>query len=331
MSNPLHEQLLGHLLGALDEPEQHEIAAQLRSDPGLQAELSRMRGRLAPLEACRYELPPPPGLAERTCRVVALRAESAAPTRRRPMSPEVAPPSSSGRFRWIDLAAAAAILAAGWLLLAPAIQNTRASAQLAGCQDNLRQIGAGLLAYSQQQGGFFPAIPTQGRLAASGIYAPILLREGFVGDSRRFVCPGSSLAGNKAFQVPSWEQLQTTSQEKLAELLRWMGGSYGYHLGYVRDGVYQGTKNLGRNYFALVSDSPGSDPSNLRQSPNHGGRGQNVLMEYGGVRFITSPRPFPQADDIFTNDLGLVAAGLRVDDSVIGSSAVRPLGALLAH
>ena len=97
-----------------------------------------------------------------------------------------------------------------------------------------------------------------------------------------------------------------------------MVGSYGYPLGYTEDGVYHGTRDLGRTYFALVADTPGSDPSNGRQSLNHGGRGQNVLFECGGVRFVTSPRPDPSADHIYINDGGFEAPGLHYNDSVIG-------------
>jgi hypothetical protein len=325
MSNPLQEQLLGHLLGALDPAEEEQVAARLRTDPELRRESAQVREWLEPLEAGRYDFDPPAGLAERTCRAVALQVASPAVVRRRPMSPVPSPPDAAGRFRWVDVAAAAGFFAAASLLLMPAIQSSRFNAQLITCQDNLRQIGAGMIRYSEYHNGYFPIIPTRGRLTAAGIYAPILVRDGLVTDSRRFVCPGSSLAGRTGFRIPSFDELQTASQDKLDGLIRWMGGSYGYHLGHVRDGVYQGTKNLGRTGFALAADMPGSDPSNRRQSLNHGGRGENVLFEYGGVRFLTSPKPFPQADDYFANDWDLVALGLHLNDAVIAPSAARPI------
>jgi len=348
MSDPLQEQLLGHLLGALDPAEEEQVAARLRTDPEVRRESARVGAWLEPLEPGRCVFEPPAGLAERTCRAVALQVESraaddadhasgptfgryparAGPTKRgcpgrRPMSPAAAPPDAAGRFRWVDLAAVAGFFAAASLLLMPAIQSSRFNAQLIACQDNLRQVGVGMIQYSQHHHGYFPYIPPRGRLAVAGIYAPILFRDGLVTDSRRFVCPGSPLAGRTGFRISSFDELQTVSQDKLDGLVRWMGGSYGWPLGHMRDGVYQGTKNLGRSCFALVADVPGSDPSNGRQSPNHGGRGENVLFECGAVRFVTSPQPFPQADDIFANDLGLVAPGLQVNDSVIGPSAAR--------
>ena len=331
MSDPVQEQLLGHLLGALEEPEEEQVAARLENDPSLQRELARVRRRLEPLEPGRRDFVPPPGLAEQTCRLVASRAGSGAVAHRRVMSPTAAPSGSAVRFRWLDVVVAAGIFAAASLLVAPAIQSSRSNARLVACQDNLRQIGVGMNLYSQQYNGYFPYIAPRGKFTVAGIYAPTLLRGGFVSDSRRFVCQGSSLAGQKGFHIPSLDELQVASREKLDDLIRWMGGSYGYHLGHRQDGVYYGTRNLHRTYFALAADAPGNDRSNGRQSPNHGGRGQNVLLEYGGVRFITLPQPHPQADDIFVNKLGIVAAGLDCDDSVIGSSAARPIIILIGH
>jgi hypothetical protein len=331
MSDRLQEQLLGHLLGALDESEQEQLSARLQTDPDVRRELLRIRARLEVLEAGRVDFTPPPGLAERTCRAVALEAGFAAEGNRRPMSPVAPPPSSGDRFRWLDVAVAAGILVAASLLVAPAIQSTRFNAQLLACQANLGQIGGAMIQYSQYHNGYFPTIPAQGRLAVAGIYAPLLLQGGFLTDSRTFLCPSSALAGQPGFRISSFEELQTASLETLDEVLPRIGGSYGYHLGHMRDGVYCGTKNLGRTFFALVADAPGSDPSNGRQSLNHGGRGENVLLECGGVRFVTSSRLLPQGDDIYVNDRGVVAAGLRQGDSVIAAGAARPILILIRH
>ena len=331
MSDPVQEQLLGHLLGALEESEEAEVAARLKNDPILQRELAQVRQRADVLEPGRCDCLPPPGLAQRTVRLVASRAESATLGRHRVMSPTAAAPSAPGRFRWLDVAVAAGIFVAASLLIGPAIQSSRSNARLVACQGNLQQIGVAMNQYSQQHNGYFPYIPPRGRFAVAGIYAPTLLRGGFMTDSRWFVCPGSSLAGRKGYRVSSLDELRVASREKLDDLIRWIGGSYGYHLGHKQGGIYQGTQNLQRTYFALAADAPGNDPLNGRQSPNHGGRGQNVLLEYGGVRFITSPRPYPRADDIFVNKLDIVAAGLDFDDSVIGSSAARPIIIVIGH
>ena len=102
-----------------------------------------------------------------------------------------------------------------------------------------------------------------------------------------------------------------------------MGGSYGYCIGYMDNGVLHATKNLGRENFAIMADAPREERPD-RQSADHGGRGQNVLFEDGHVGFLTSSRPSGWSDDIFANDRNQVAAGVHRDDSVIVSSGVAP-------
>ena len=60
MSDPVREQLLGYLLGALDETEQDSIQEQLERDAKLRHELAELRDKLRPLEATRSEFTPPP-------------------------------------------------------------------------------------------------------------------------------------------------------------------------------------------------------------------------------------------------------------------------------
>jgi hypothetical protein len=103
-----------------------------------------------------------------------------------------------------------------------------------------------------------------------------------------------------------------------------LGGSYGYCLGHLNNGAYEGTRNRQRRSFALVSDAPSPDQPG-HQSRNHGGRGQNVLFEDGHVSFLTCSKPCNLSDDIFVNDEGRVAAGLHEDDAVIGPSDASPL------
>jgi len=103
-----------------------------------------------------------------------------------------------------------------------------------------------------------------------------------------------------------------------------MGGSYGYCLGYFDHGVYQPTRNLNRDYFAIMADAPSTDLPN-RQSDNHGGLGQNVLFEDLHIEFCSTTRPGNGYDDIYANDNHEVAPGLNRDDSVIASSGTAPV------
>ena len=326
MSNFVREQLLGHLLGALDESERNSVEARLEHDREYRGELAKALRLLEPLESAREGFPPPPRLAERTCRFVFAHLDRpvAAASKRRAMSPEPAPPSWICRVGWLDMAMAASVLAVAALLIIPAIGHSRFNARLMACQDNLRQLYQALTQYSEHNQECFPTVPAEGKLAAAGIYAPVLLRDGYLTEANRVICPDSPLADQREFQVPSVDEIQTTAGDRLAELRRRMGGSYGYCLGHMRDGRYQPTRNLHRENFALMSDAPSRSRMSL-QTDNHGGRGQNVLFEDGHVRFLPSPKPRGFTDDFFHNDDGYVAAGLHRDDSVIGSSASPPI------
>jgi len=328
MTNPVHEQLLGHLLGALDEPEQEVVEARLKSDPKLRRQLTQVRRQLEPLSAYPTDFVPPPGLARRTCRLVASHANAPPMSRLppsmsgllcQPMTPEAAPPSWIGSIRWLDVAMAAGVFVAAALLTIPAIQSSRFNARVTTCQNNLREIGQAMTQYSENHYGFFPPMPPDGELAAADSYAQFLLNDALVSDPARFVCPGSALNEEEGFHIPSADEIRTVSREKLVRQQPWMGGSYGYCLGHLSDGAYRGTKNLRRPTFAVLSDVPGNLPG--YQSDSHGGRGQNVWFEDGHVRFLTSPQVVDSGGSIFANDAGYVAPGVHRDDSVIVPSS----------
>jgi hypothetical protein len=319
MSDPLQEQLLGYVLGALDDAERQQVEDRLRDDPRFRRELARTQDSLKVLEGTRADHAPPPGLLQRTCRLV---ADNPRPLRRRGMTPAPVAALLSGGGRWPDTVVTAAVLLVSSLLIAPAVQQTRFQAQRNACQDNLRDLGMSLVDYSQSHQGYFPAVPSEGKLSAAGIYAPTLLHEGFLKQSDRLLCPGSP---RRFLRIPSFEELQAAGEPQLRDLRSSMGGTYGYSLGYVdAQGRYHGTKNLGRSHFALVADVPCPDQP-ARQSLNHAGRGQNVLFEDGQVRFTCNSQPDGLSDDIFLNRDGLVAPGLGPDDAVIVPSETRPV------
>ncbi len=323
MTDPEREQLLGSLLGALDEDEQAALDAQLENDAEYRKELALLRRRLEPLAALRVNYDPPPGLAERTCRFVAAHLASPAPACKKAQSPGC--PAQLGRAHdEIGHGHGGHRAVAAALLIFPAVANSRFSARCAACQDNLHELGTALAQYSQTNGGYFPAVPTQGKLATAGIYAPVLFQNKLINDVSRFVCPDSRLAAQRnSFRIPTYSELELAPSSKVVDLRPTLGGSYGYNLGYTRDGSYYPTKNLYRDNFAIMSDSPSDRPDH--QSENHGGLGQNVLFENGSVKFLTQSKPEGSNDDIFTNDAGLVAAGLQQNDSVVGASQTAPI------
>jgi hypothetical protein len=152
----------------------------------------------------------------------------------------------------------------------------------------------------------------------------VLVENGLLSQVNRVVCPDSNLAAKRNdFRIPKFRELESAPVNHVVDLRPTMGGSYGYNLGYTRNGEYFPTKNQYRDNFAIMSDAPSLNLANL-QTTNHGGRGQNVLFEGGGVKFLTTTIAPGTSDDIFINDDGQVAAGLNPNDSVLGASGTSP-------
>jgi anti-sigma-K factor RskA len=336
MTNSNRPDLLGYLAGALEPDERRAVEESLRQDPSLHQELRRVRRRLeflkdADAERNDTDFQPPPGLADRTLAFIARHAESNAGSyaeldpagkrkwrgeaAREPLAPATQP------WRFVDVAVALAVCLAGAGLVLPLLNVSRSNARIATCANNLREVGLALTQYSEHQNGFFPRVAETGRLAAGGIYAPTLLAGTYITDPRLFICPGSQLADDPSQRIPAVAEIQAASGAELDQLRRQMGGSYGYALGYRQGGVYRPTRNLYRETFALVADEPSADFSS---SPNHSGKGHNVLLEDGHVVFLKACHLDGSADDIFTNDDGKAAAGCHVNDAVVVRSDVSP-------
>lgn len=313
----MREQLLGYLLGALEPEECQRVERHLEDDPLARRELELLSLSLVPLAADAEHHSPPAGLARRTCDYVSLRSETLASTRA-----FVAPST----WQLQDLLIAAGVFVAACLLFFPAVNHSRFQARVAMCQNNLRALGQALASYSEHQGGFFPVVPTDGKYAVAGIYAPTLVEQRFLDESRHLICPESFLAEEAGFQVPSLAVIQSATGAALTKLQRLMGGSYGYSFGYLMGDRYRGHRNQSRPQFALMADSPSLELAD-HQSRNHGTCGQNVLFEDGRVQFVSGCRAEAAGpcDHFFTNEAGLVAAGAHADDAVIGPSYLGPL------
>jgi hypothetical protein len=326
MTSPSRDQLLGYLLGALERAEQERIDAELDQNDALRAEMRRLQvcvSRLG-LDSHPQQFDPPPGLAQKTCELVAARAESSAVTPASRTTERAVEPQR--RFTWSDLLVAAAALIVAAALFFPSLEYSRFNAQVAVCQNQLRFIGAGLQEFSDRQPDHgFPGPEPSGPRAAAGVIAPVLVSHQLVTDSRVFLCPSSPakrLAGK--FHVPLLDELDQLSGPDLAAAQRLMGGDYGYNMGYVSDGKLLRACNFRRDQYILVADAP-SDYQPGRVSANHRGRGQNVLYEDGHVQFLPQ-LPSPKLlDDPYHNREGWVAAGLDRDDAVLGASADRPM------
>jgi hypothetical protein len=305
------------------------VEAELESNPLLEAEMRRLEARLDGLglgdEPPRWD--PPIGLAARTCEFVAAQTAEATVT---PSGAVVFHAAERTRqFTWSDFVTMAAVVVAAASLFFPALSFSRFQAQIAACQDHLRQIGFGLQGYSDLQADHsFPGPEASGNRAVTGIVAPLLVTQGCA-DSRTFLCPASSMMREVAnFRVPTLDEVDRATGQELDVLRRTMGGDYGYNMGYMADGELRRACNARRDSFVLAGDGP-SNSQPRRVSGNHRGRGQNVLYEDGRIQFIPH-LPSPQIlDDPYHNRDGWVAPGVDRDDAVLGASADQPLPLML--
>ena len=325
MAGRVRQQIVDFLLGSLDESEMDAVRARLDIDPEYRRELLLARCDLGRLRRLKRETPVPDELAERTCRIVfdPLERLRLSKCRRRTMTPVGVAAGPVRRARWVDVAITGAVFVVAGLLIVPAINGSRFQAHVITCQDNLRDVGQALSEHSHRNHEIFPPVPAQGNLAADGIWAPMLQDEGLLIEPQRLLCPETQLAQESDFHIPSLDNLRKAAGHELASIQQKMGGSYGYCLGYFDHGILQPTRNLNRDYFAILADAPSDRPDH--QSDNHDGLGQNVLFEDLHVEFCSTTRPRDGRDDIYTNYQHEVAPGTDSEDSVLASSGTAPV------
>ena len=142
------------------------------------------------------------------------------------------------------------------------------------------------------------------------------------------ICPASELAEEiDNFHVPTLVELEAAEPAEQMQLIKTMGGSYGYSLGYRHEnGEYTAPLALGRSTHVILADAPSRDHEE-RMSNNHGTCGQNLLFEDFHVEYVTGCRPQSCRDHIFLNRDGVQAAGVDRDDVVIGPSDASPFPA----
>ncbi len=305
MSNPLREHLVGYLLNAVEADEHKVIEKQLARDGGLRQDVQLLQRSLEPLAVDQGHHDAPVGLAQRCCQYVYSRTEI--------MPVALSPAGTIGgtvnrrRWSWLDLSVAGAIAVAVAVLLVPAIYQSSAHARLLACQNNLKDIGYATASYSDRNGGYYP-IAEPGDPAGS--WAPQLVGDGYLTNAdRSLICPSSKLADDRQFRVLKPAELKELknrlSPAEFAAVLDKLSGSYGETLGYTTDDgkTYQRQRMQHRHGFVIASDLPGEHAAN---SPNHGGRGQNVVFEDGSVAHLPSAVT-AGGDNIFLNDMGQVA------------------------
>jgi hypothetical protein len=333
-ASPMRERLLGYLFGALDDAETLQVEMAL-ADPRIGAALRRdldaLRRAVKPLELDRQPLQPPPGLAGRTLRFIATQAAPArsAPGRpvQRPVRRPVVTPAeterSGGRRAWLDRAIIAATALAACVLVAPLLLDSIADARSRRAERNLQRLSGGLQGYAESH-RIYPTPPSTGPLSRAGLYAPTLVSEQrLLADDGTVLVPDTELARRGGFRVPSLEEVEAAvGTPRFDELVRTMGGDFGYTLGH-RDaaGVLQPNRNQRRTHHPLMADAPDHTDE---QSDNHPEGIHHVLFEDGHVKRLLRDGLHHRDDHLYRNHDGQVAAGKDVEDAVIGDSHDRP-------
>jgi hypothetical protein len=317
-SNPMHQQLLGHLLGALDDDEQEWVESRLAGDEEYRRCWVELRRKMAPLLAARPDYEPPPGLADRTCRLVASFAPVVKRTksRRRGMSPDWTFPGDSARLGWLDLTAVALILAVIGILVPPAIHASRFQARLASCQDGLRQVGQAIDQYGYCHGSDLTQYADNERLTAAGQMVADLLDDRLAPDDGRVLCPDAWLAAQGVFRWPRHGEPRLGRTERQASEIPEVGPSLAAvpwarlvsmsdsdwsGSGTWRNGTFSGEADSIPAAVAILTDAPSADlPGQALEC--HEGQGRNMFFEDGHVDFLPNSVPRDSADAIPSRD-----------------------------
>jgi prepilin-type processing-associated H-X9-DG protein len=320
----MDENLVGYLLNALDPDARQQVEHDLDSDPEAGRRLELLRQALAPLAADRENIEPPPGLAGRTLARVADHAGRDLPHAPAPLRSRAV---ALGRPWWrrADVLVAASLLVFAAGLAIPGILELRYQHALVACQNNLRQFFTGLKSYSEQHQNNFPnvanAAPAPRNVA--GLVVPILVSSGALPRDTSIRCPGDGVPELASLTL---DRVLTMSDEEFQREVNRLACCYAYSLGYRNGDGVTGPRfdpNEPNEELPLMSDRPPADPT-AGNSPNHGGRGQNVLYADGHVRFCTGRGVGFGGDDIFVNKANKVGAGLDARDAVLGCSRARP-------
>lgn len=331
----MRELLIRYLLGELRADEQRELEARLHTSLDLRRELAYLRKCFeAAQDADADGSVQPSHLAERTTRRVCDAADgadglwnSSADRSVRSMADEPA-----GQLGWslADLTVAGGAILAVAMLVLPAMRDSRDATRANMCQDHLRNIAIALKAYAADHGGSFPQIQ---RADNAGMFAVELVERGYVDAddlSVWLVCPSSPAAtairsGSLVVRIPSRARLAALSGEDLAEARRTMSPCYAYALPYRIGNEYLGPRDSRRRFTPIVSDAWDGEPTQPMSSNHHGFF--HTLCTDGSVQTLLSCRvPVFGDDDVYRNQLGVVAAGCSQNDSVLGRSDATPAG-----
>jgi hypothetical protein len=309
------EKMIEHALCKMELADSERADRELGLDPEQRARLECLRRAVHRLVDDGPDLEPPPELAWRTVSFVAR-------NRRRPMSllDQVA---TRLPFRWADFAVAAGIFIAGTMTLLPAIHRSRERMNQAGCVFNLQQLGNSLAQYASLH-PFLPYPPSSDTHA--GMFAVMLHDAGVLDNLAVLDCPCNGRCAHPTKELASFEQvdrIRKTDPIAYRPMLDW---DYAYNVGYRHASAGPGPLEvMHASQIPVLADQPDhQDFLTIREgnSPNHGGRGQNVLFGDCSVRWFYTRLVGPYDPDLYFNNNNEARPGVDVSDSVLMPSKI---------
>jgi hypothetical protein len=298
--------MLDHALGQLEGAPREQAEQEIANDPAVAHAVDRLTRAVHQLVDDGETIVPPEGLARRTLTFVAEQ-------RRRRSILDFVPVAVP--FRWADLAVAAGIFLASVLTLIPAFRRSQQQMDQAGCGFNLQQLGVSLAQYASQHGQF-PYAPAGHPSAVSGSFAVTLHDSDLLHDLTTLDCPCNGSRAHTA-PMPKLADLRSTPPEHVHRALSW---DYAYHAGYRQDSGRAGPvpARLAAR-IPLLADQPPHQIGRILEgnSPNHNGRGQNVLFSDGHYSWHDSRRVSPADPDLFLNAEHQAGPGVDVHDAAL--------------
>ncbi|MFM8634828.1 MAG: hypothetical protein ACKOEX_08475 [Planctomycetia bacterium] len=320
----MRDDLVGYLMGALDDPQRKQVddaLADPRDGAALRRDLDRLRMAVMPLARDRMMLDPPPGLAQRTLAFVQARSVATpAPM----LSPAVEPAVTVGGARiWLDRIIIAASALAAAILVAPLLLDAIVESRARRAERNLHTISSALQGYAESHRAY-PTPPDSGPLSRAGLYAPTLVSEHrLAADDGTVLVPGARRGSQKHFRIPTVDELkEAVGTPKFEELVKSMGGDFGYTLGH-RDASGRLMPNLNqrREHHPIMADAPDTC---CEKSSNHPEGIHYILFEDGHVERVFLKDLHEGDDHLYRNDDGETAAADDPEDAVIGDSHHQP-------
>lgn len=319
--------MLDYVLRQIDGPALAAAESKLARDPDAAATVERLGLAVSRLLDDGETFRPPAGLADRTCRFV---MDNRQPRKRRTIL-DYAPVRVP--FRWADVAVAAGIFLAGVLTLLPAMHRSREAGLQAGCSNNLMQLGRALWLYGNQH-HHFPFAPEFDAKAPVGSFLALLHDGGHLTNEglKSIECP-SFIGTTKHLHkdMPDFETVCNLSRTDPEAARHALCTTYAYNAGHVHPDLKR-VVPLAADHLSVVPLLADQGPhENYRamlpgNSPNHSGRGQNVLYSDLHVGWHNSRRISPKDADMYLNDDQLLAPGVDPDDTAFLPSLTPALG-----